>query len=154
MKRQAFRLAPVLKLRRTQERVAAMTAARAAGVASAAARDVDEQVAALQASRPPATGSAAGFVAALVTTRMAAEGAAAARDLAVAKAEQAELLRVRWTEAAQRAKGLERLEERHGAALRAADDAAETSMVDDIVTRQHTSRPTATEGPEEQSWTR
>ena len=56
---------------------------------------------------------------------------------AVDQAEQAELVRARWTEAAQRTKGLERLRERHVAALQAAAEVAEARVVDDLVTRRH-----------------
>ncbi|WP_324276110.1 flagellar FliJ family protein [Blastococcus brunescens] len=66
--------------------------------------------------------------------RTAATDASDARALATATAEQAQLVRGRWTEAAQRTKGLERLRERHLAALRHAEDAAEERAVDDLVT--------------------
>jgi flagellar export protein FliJ len=66
--------------------------------------------------------------------RMAATDASAARSLATASAEQAELVRAGWTAAAQRTKGLERLRDRHLEALRVAEDAAEERAVDDLVT--------------------
>ena len=66
-------------------------------------------------------------------------------------AEQADLVRARWTAAAQRTKGLERLKERHVAALQAAADAAEERLVDDLVTRQHGT--TARTSREETTWT-
>jgi flagellar export protein FliJ len=67
----------------------------------------------------------------------------------VAQAEQAELVRARWTEAAQRTKGLERLRERHEAALRAAAEVAEARVVDDLVTRRHGENRRR----EEETWT-
>jgi flagellar FliJ protein len=160
VKREPFRLAPVLRLRRTQERVAALAAAQAAGAAHAAARDVQEQEAALHAAAAPPPGAAAAFLVAVTRNRMAAEGAALARDVAIAKAEHAELIRGRWTEAAQKAKGLERLEERHLAALQRADDMDEVRTVDDIVTRQHADRRQTATPPhdgdtsEEEPWSR
>jgi hypothetical protein len=82
----------------------------------------------------PATASGGQFVAALTLFGLAAADASAARSLATASAEQAELVRARWTAAAQRTKGLERLKERHEQALRRAELAAEERLVDDLVT--------------------
>jgi flagellar export protein FliJ len=133
----AFRLEPVLRLRRSQERAASMAAAAAAREATAAARRAEEQAAALTTSRLPATASSGDFIAAMVASRTAAADVAAARALAIAHAEQAEVVRGQWTAAAQRTKGLERLRERHVARLQTAVDAAEARTVDDLVTRQH-----------------
>ena len=137
MKRAPFRLAPVLELRRTQERTAALAAASAAADAAEAARRADEQEERAHRALPPTGGPGAAFRTAMFTSRMAATDAADARALAVARAEQAELVRVRWTEAAQRTKGLEKLAERHALALALADDVAERRTVDDLVARQH-----------------
>ena len=71
---------------------------------------------------------------------------------AAASAEQAELVRTQWTEAAQRTKGLERLEERHHQALQHAEAAAEERAVDDLVTGR-AGRRTAHPGPGEVPWT-
>ena len=134
MKRSAFRLEPVLELRRTQERTAAMAAAAAAGAAADADRRATERETALAGARPPASADAGTFLAAMTRLRMAAEDASAARSLAVASAEQAEVVRAEWTAAAQRTKALERLRERHLQAIRDADLAAEERAVDDLVT--------------------
>ncbi|PZA18977.1 hypothetical protein DMO24_23195, partial [Modestobacter versicolor] len=101
--------------------------------------------------RPPASSTGAGFVAAMVASAAAAADVSAARALAVARAEQAELVRERWTAAAQRTKGLERLKERHEADLRRAADVAEARVVDDLVTRQHGA--SKREREEGQRWT-
>jgi flagellar export protein FliJ len=82
--------------------------------------------------------------------RTAATDASAARSLATASAEQAELVRVQWTEAAQRTKGLERLKERHQRALQDAEDAAEERAVDDLVTGR---AARSTSAPGEVPWT-
>nr|WP_258373090.1 flagellar FliJ family protein [Modestobacter versicolor] len=87
----------------------------------------------------------------MVASAAAAADVSAARALAVARAEQAELVRERWTAAAQRTKGLERLKERHEADLRRAADVAEARVVDDLVTRQHGA--SKREREEGQRWT-
>jgi flagellar FliJ protein len=148
MKRAGFRLQPVLELRRTQERAAASAAAQAAGAAADADRRATEYETTLTAAVLPRSLPSGAFVAAMTLLRTAATDASAARSLATASAEQAELVRVLWTEAAQRTKGLERLKERHQQALQHAEDAAEERAVDDLVT----GRAAAT-GPGEVPWT-
>jgi flagellar export protein FliJ len=134
MKRATFRLEPVLELRRSEERTAALAAAQAAAAAAEADREATEREQAVAAARVPAAASGGHFVAALTLFGLAAADAAAARSLATASAEQAELVRAQWTAAAQRTKGLERLKERHEEALRRAELAAEERAVDDLVT--------------------
>ena len=148
MKRASFRLQPVLELRRTQERTAAMAAAQAARDAADADRSATERETALAAAGMPQTQSAGAFVATMTLLRLAADDASAARSMATASAEQAELVRAQWTEAAQRTKGLERLKERHAAALQAAENAAEERAIDDLVTGR-----AGRAAKEEQPWT-
>lgn len=134
MKRASFRLQPVLELRRTQERAAAAAAAEAANAAADADRRATDYETTLAAAVLPRSLSSGAFVSAMTLLRTAATDASAARSLATASAEQAELVRAQWTEAAQRTKGLEKLKERHRAAQEAADNAAEERAVDDLVT--------------------
>jgi flagellar protein FliJ len=152
MKRAAFRLQPVLELRRSQERAAQLAAAQAATAAADADRRAAEREQAVAAARPPATAAGGQFVAAMTLFGLAAADASAARALATASAEQAELVRAEWTAAAQRTKGLERLKERHEQALRLAELAAEERLVDDIVTGR-AGRTAAQETAEEVPWT-
>jgi flagellar export protein FliJ len=133
-KRATFRLQPVLELRRTQERAAALAAAEAAAGAADADRRAGEREDALVGAGPPASASSGTFVAAMALLRLAAEDASAQRSLATASAEQAEAVRAQWTAAAQRTKALERLKERHAAALLSAELTAENRAVDDLVT--------------------
>jgi flagellar export protein FliJ len=137
VKQPAFRLEPVLRLRRTQERAASMAAAEAAREATAAAQRAEDGAAALAGSSMPALSTSGAFVAAMVASRAAAADVSAARSLAVSYAEQADAVRAQWTAAAQRTKGLERLKERHVERLQAAADVAERRMVDDLVTGRH-----------------
>jgi flagellar biosynthesis chaperone FliJ len=137
VKQAPFRLEPVLRLRRTEERAAGLAAAAAARAAAQAAERAEEQARALAGRGLPARVDGRAFIAAMVASTTAAADVSAARALAVAQAEQAELVRARWTEAAQRTKGLERLRERHVAALQAAAEVAEARVVDDLVTRRH-----------------
>jgi flagellar export protein FliJ len=134
VKRTAFRLQPVLELRRAEERAAAVASADAARVAAEADSRATERETALAGARMPASLAPGAFVAAMTLLRAAATDASEARALATAQAETADLVRSEWTAAAQRTKGLERLRERHRLAQRAAEDAAEERAVDDLVT--------------------
>ena len=154
MKRAAFRLQPVLELRRTEERAAAAAAAQAANTAADADRRATEYETALATAAVPRLLPARDFLLAMTLMRTAATDASDARALATAQAEQAELVRARWTAAAQRAKGLEKLRERHQVALQHAEDAAEERAVDDLVTgRAGRSDAAAPVAPEEVPWT-
>ncbi len=134
MKRATFRLQPVLELRRTEERAAAAAAARAADAAADADRRATDYETTLAGAVLPRSLPAGQFLAAMTMLRTAATDASDARALATASAEQAELVRAGWTAAAQRRKGLERLRERHLAALQHAEDVAEERAADDLVT--------------------
>ena len=148
MKQPAFRLEPVLRLRRTEERAAAQAAAQAAREATAAAERAERDADALTHRALPTHPSGGAFIAAMVASAAAAADVSAARALALAQAEQAELVRARWTAAAQRTKALERLRERHVSALQTAADAAEARAIDDLVTGAHSTRT-----KEEETWT-
>ena len=148
MKRASFKLQPVLELRRTQERAAAVAAAQAAQAASDADRRASEYEQALASSTLPRSLAPGDFLAAMATLRNAASDASAQRALATASAEAAELVRQQWTAAAQRTKGMERLRERHLDAIAAADAAAEERAADDLVTgRAARAVPTSEEVP-------
>ena len=157
MKRASFRLQSVLELRRTQERTAASAAAEAANAAADADRRATDYETTLAAAVLPRSLTSGEFVTAMTLLRTAATDASAARSLATASAEQAELVRTQWTEAAQRTKGLEKLKERHRAAQQAAEDAAEERAVDDLVTgragRVDPLEQFQTESREEVPWT-
>lgn len=134
MKRTSFRLQPVLELRRSQERAAAQDAARAAAQAAEADRRATDYETVVSVANLPPRLDGRSFVLAMTRLRTQATDAADARALAIAHAEQADLVRLRWTEAAQRTKGLERLRERHAEKLAAAEAAAEERAADDLVT--------------------
>jgi flagellar FliJ protein len=134
MKRTAFRLQPVLELRRTEERAAAAAAAQAASAAADADRRATDYETSLATAFLPRSLPAGQFLAAMTLLRTAATDASDARALATASAEQSELVRAQWTAAAQRTKGLERLRDRHQEAIQHAEDAAEERAVDDLVT--------------------
>ena len=150
MKRAAFRLQPVLELRRTQERAAAVASAEAARAAADADDLATQYETSLSAAQLSGSMTAGTFVAAMTLLRAAATDASEARAMATASAEAAALVRARWTAAAQRTKGLERLRERHQQAQRSAEDAAEERAVDDLVTGR-AGRATAPD--EEVPWT-
>ncbi len=134
MKRAGFRLQPVLELRRTQERAAAVASAGAAQAAADAARRASEYETTLAAAELPRSLPSGDFRTAMTLLRIAATDASDARAAATASAEQAEAVRAQWTAAAQRTKALERLRERHLEARRHAEAAAEERAVDDLVT--------------------
>jgi flagellar export protein FliJ len=154
VKRVAFRLQPVLELRRTQERAAAVAAAQAAQAAADADRRATEYETALAAAEIPRSLPSGDFLMAMTLLRTAATDASAARALAIASAEQAELVREQWTAAAQRTKGMERLRERHRQELAGAEAAAEERAADDLVTgRAGRMRPGDTASGGEVPWT-
>jgi len=134
VKRAAFRLQPVLELRRTEERAAAVASAEAVRAAAEADDRATQYETSLAAARLPGSMTSGAVLAAMTLLRTAATDAAEARAMATASAQAAELVRAQWTAAAQRTKGLERLRERHQVAQRAAEDAAEERAVDDLVT--------------------
>jgi flagellar protein FliJ len=134
VKRAAFRLQPVLELRRVQEKAAAMAAAEASQAAAEAERRATEREQSLGVPRLPSSTTGAALIAVMATLRSAADDATEARSVATAMAEQAEMVRAQWTAAAQRTKGLERLRDRHLEALRSAELTAEEKAVDDLVT--------------------
>ncbi|MGY1606458.1 MULTISPECIES: flagellar export protein FliJ [unclassified Geodermatophilus] len=147
--RAGFRLEPVLRVRAAAEEAASRAAAEADAAARAAARRAEELAGALADRVPPASAPAPVFLAAMVASAAAAADVAAARSTAQASAEQADLLRQRWTAAAQETRALEKLRERHLLALRAAELTAEEHAVDDLVTRRHAVRAAAEDGEEE-----
>jgi flagellar export protein FliJ len=154
VKRAAFRLQPVLELRRTEERAAAAAAAQAANTAADADRRATDYEQALAAAVVPRVLPSRDFVLAMTLLRTAATDASDARSLATAQAEQAELVRAQWTAAAQRTKGMEKLRDRHLEAIQHAEDAAEERAVDDLVTGRAGRRDSTThDDAEEVPWT-
>ncbi|MBN1091611.1 flagellar export protein FliJ [Blastococcus sp. TML/M2B] len=146
MKQAPFRLQPVLELRRTEERAAAVASARAAQSALEAAERAELHETTLAAAVLPRSLPAGDFTAAMTLLRIAATDASDARAAAIASAQQAEAVRAEWTAAAQRTKALERLRERHREAQARAAAAAEERAVDDLVTGR-AGRPTTEELP-------
>lgn len=138
MRRAAFRLQPVLELRRAQERTAGLAAADAERRALRSAEHATEVDAALGAAQVPPALDGAGFLAAMVAMSTRAADAVEARAAATATAQQSAAVRAAWTAAAQRTAALERLSERHRLAAARAELAAEERAVDDIVTGRHT----------------
>jgi flagellar FliJ protein len=147
VKKAAFRLQPVLELRRTQERAAAVASAQAAAAAADADRRATGYETTLASASIPRSLPSGDFRAAMTLLRVAAADASDARAAATASAEQAEAVRAQWTAAAQRTKALERLRERHREAQLRAEAAAEERAVDDLVTGRAGRTPT-----EEASW--
>ncbi|MGY1751731.1 flagellar export protein FliJ [Blastococcus sp. SYSU D01042] len=146
VKKPAFRLQPVLELRRTQERAAAVASARAAQAAADAELRATAYETTLAGASLPRSLPSGDFLAALTILRFAATDASDARAAARASAEQAEAVRAQWTAAAQRTKALERLRERHREAQQHAEAAAEERAVDDLVTGR-AGRPATEEDP-------
>ncbi|HEY0358282.1 MAG TPA: flagellar FliJ family protein [Mycobacteriales bacterium] len=131
MKR-TFRLASVLRVRRVQEDVARADLLRANREVGHAWTDVERRNAYLESRQGGfTTGTSAAFIGSLTA------GIARASDLSAARAAH-QLARdaaadraAGWTAAAARVQALESLEERHRAAVRSADEAAEQRAADD-----------------------
>lgn len=148
MKKAGFRLQPVLELRRTQERAAAVASARAAQAAADADRRAGDHETTLATAVLPRSLPAGDFLVAMTLLGIAATDASDARAAATASAEQAEAVRAQWTAAAQQTLALERLRERYREAQQHAEAAAEERAVDDLVTGRAGRTPT-----EEVPWT-
>jgi flagellar export protein FliJ len=153
VKKAVFKLQPVLELRRTQERAAAVAASQAAQSAADADRRASEYETALATAELPRSLAAGDFLMAMTLLRTAATDASAARALATASAEQAELVREQWTAAAQRTKGMERLRDRHLEALATTEAAAEERAADDLVTGRAGRASATALDDEEVPWT-
>src|SRR5688500_13660271 len=112
MKWSTFRLQPVLELRRTEERTAASAAAEGGNEVTDADRcasDYDMTVAGAVVTRVL---SSTDLVHGRTLMRTAATDGSAARAFATASAEQEEMVRAEWTDAAHHTKGLQKLNER------------------------------------------
>lgn len=136
-----FRLAPVLKIREMQERVAAGNAAAAAHVSRQAADAALKAAHEAATFAPPTSCEGTIFVAAAhhgLRLLADAENAALAADV---RARQSDEAHVAWTEAARATKVMEKLRERHVEAVNSAIEHAEIRAVDDIVTRAYAVRP-------------
>lgn len=135
-----FRLAPVLKIRQMQERVAAGTAAAAAQAAREAEAVADERARDAATFAPPASCEGAVFVAASHHGLRLLADAERAATVSVQSAEQAAEASRAWTEAARATKVLEKLRDRHVETVNSALEHAEIRAVDDIVTRAYAAR--------------
>lgn len=132
-----FKLAPVLKIRRVQERANAVKVAQAAAAAGMAlsVAEMRARRAKDSAFRESATGLA--FIASQIASRVRAADAAMARESwAEAFVEEGER-RQEWSAAAQRVKALEHLEESHLLVIKHEDDRTEALHVDDVVTARY-----------------
>lgn len=135
-----FRLAPVLRIRQMQERIAAAESALAANAvreAEAQAADLGAQVLAIAT---PETATGAEFLYAVSHGHRLADDAACARDVVVERVAQAHVAQGAWTRAAQSTKALEKMEERHRQEVNSALEHAEVKAIDDLVTRVYAVR--------------
>ena len=131
-----FRLAPVLRARNAQEQIARAEVARANGAAAEARTEVARRADRLARSSVPSPANAEAFVAAVAArSALAAELAIALYARAAAETHVQQRTQ-EWTDAAVRRRGLERLEERHQAALVAADQRMSQHEIDDLATRR------------------
>lgn len=135
-----FRLAPVLKIRQMQERVAAGAAATAAHTARQAEAEAAERARDAAAFAPPASCEGAVFVAASQHGLRLLADAERAAVAAEVRAQQSQEAHREWTEAARATKVMEKLRDRHVSAVNSAIEHAEIRAVDDIVTRAYAVR--------------
>lgn len=143
-----FRLAPVLRIREMQERVAAGQAAVAAHAARAAEERAHAAARDAATFAPPASCQGGVFIAASHHgLRLLADAENAAQDAALLAGE-ADAANRAWTEAARASKVMEKLRDRHVEAVNSALEHAEIKAVDDIVTRAYAVRtPPDSQGP-------
>jgi len=133
-----FILAPVLKVRRLQERAAARDAAQAATNAGLALSVAQMRAGRAKDSafRDSANGQA--FLASQIASRVRAVDAVMARQMRADAVVEETTTRADWSQKAQRVKALEHLEENHTLAVQAEDERAEVKQVDDLTTGRFT----------------
>jgi flagellar FliJ protein len=141
VKRQ-FALATVLRVRRIEEDLAKAQVARMRVDATRAEQLVADRAERLDTSAPPAAASALAYVAALEGLHGQVRGLAAAKDARAASYAAVDGALTAWSGARTRVRGIERLEERHGSALRAADESAAGAERDDRAGAAHFRRTT------------
>jgi hypothetical protein len=142
-----FSLSAVLRARQAQEDIAKATVARARRDAAGAHDAVADRELAVERRPALPSGTALAFVAAAAAGRHLATDLAAATELA---GQADDLARERAGElsvAMVRRRILERLAERHAAARRRAEEAAEQRAVDDLVTSRPAPRRTRAGAP-------
>lgn len=135
-----FRLAPVLRIREMQERVAAGEAARALAAvraAEAVAADLGAQVRAVAA---PEVAPATEFLNTLAHGHRLLDDAAQARRVVADRAQAAQAAQAEWTGAARSMKVMEKLAERHRQQVNSTLEHAEIRAIDDLVTRTYAVR--------------
>jgi flagellar FliJ protein len=143
MKRYTFALAKVLRVRQTQEELAAARLAIARTMAEAAATKEATAAHAL-AARCARAGlqSSGSFLVWAETTMLAGEALTDARNEAQVAAQEAEVRKDEWSSAAVRVAALENLEARGRDAHKVDKRREETKITDDIVTgRSRSDRP-------------
>lgn len=132
----AFRLAGLLRLRRTQEELAAADLARANAWREAAERRRRETAEMLAGSALPQIGEGLAWTAA-VAGRAALGGMVMESRTALASADAtAQAAARRWAAARTSATTLEKLQDRHAVALRAAEAHAEQLALDETAARR------------------
>lgn len=141
MKRTKFRLEPVLRIRRLEERAAALVAAQEATLARTADTNATEKDQAAGGAGVVSLNGASAFIGSMVRSGLMASDASTARAQSASQDRVAEEANGTWTVAAQRMKGLERLKDRHVEAVHRAIEHAEIRTVDDIVNRTYAVQP-------------
>ena len=150
-----FPLATVLRVRRIEEDLARGSVAQTRAAAARADALVASRAEVLVSSSLPAGTDALHYVAALEGLARRARDVTNAENVRVTSYDAVEGALAAWGRARTRTRGLERLEERHGDAVRAADEHAEARERDDrtgaahhrrATTAQPTAQPTAQRG--------
>jgi flagellar export protein FliJ len=138
MKRFEFRLAPVLRLRRTAEDAAKAELATANRALRAAIAERDAERVRVAGLLPvPGTESFETFQANALAGTLSARSHAAAQALVAQAAASAAMAQIAWTNAARKVAVLERLSDRRHAEHVAAQRLADAAELDDIVNSRH-----------------
>ncbi|MHB1614885.1 MAG: flagellar export protein FliJ [Actinomycetes bacterium] len=132
-----FRLATVLRIRRTAQRSAAVRMAEAHTRRERARLAEEASQARLVRYRGPLAGPSVQVVAALVGRRAMAEDLAAARVVSQTASEELAAARADWQQAEIRVRALQRLAERHAEWVALADARAEQAVLDEAAARVH-----------------
>lgn len=137
MSARQFRLAGVLRVRRLQEDLARAEVARATAEVARAAAEAAARHERAAARRPPDRASAGAYLASLLHGLTMASDAATASGAVTELEAVVDERRAEWQAAATKVKPLERLEDNHRAALRAADEKAAQAVSDEIAGARH-----------------
>jgi flagellar biosynthesis chaperone FliJ len=132
-----FRLASVLRARQLQEDAARGAVLHARNGVAEASAEIVRRERILAATAPPTGAAASAFIAAMCARRSMAGELSVAMTMAADAEAALDGRMADYTAASVRRRGVEKLRDRHSAAVRAAEDAAAQRELDDLAAGRH-----------------